>query len=83
MSGRYQAGEKGSFRFNGSSLDQLWDVFASSTIDESLRESSAEQLSVLVQGILYICISFAFDTNNRATLIIYLILILFIHYDLS
>ena len=79
MSGKYQAGEKGSFRFNGSSLDQLWDVFASSTVDESLRESSAEQLSVLVQGNL----SFAFDTNNRATLTIYLILILFIHYDLS
>lgn len=51
ISSKYQIGEKEQFGFSGSSLDQLWDVFASSSIDESLRESAAEQLSVLAQGI--------------------------------
>ena len=52
---KYQKGDMEHSGFNGSNLDQLWNVFDSAIVDESLRESAAEQLSVLVQGI-FICI---------------------------
>ena len=77
ISTKYQIGEKEQFGFSGSSLDQLWDVFASSTVDDSLRESAAEQLSVLVQGIyistsilfvyfLHFCFENAFCNDTQA-----------------
>ena len=50
MSSRHQSGLIEHKGVSDSQLHQLWDVFTSSSVDESLRKSAAEQLSILLQG---------------------------------
>ena len=50
LSSKYQQAGTISTGFAGSKLENLWDVFVSESVEESLRESAAEQLAILAQG---------------------------------
>eukprot|EP00795_Rhopilema_esculentum_P002944 gene2944-1191_t len=49
LSSKYQQAGTIPTGFAGSKLEHLWDVFVSESLEESLRESAAEQLAILAQ----------------------------------
>ncbi len=51
MSAKHIQETVGHANFSAAQINQLWDVFVSSSVDQSLKESAAEQLSILLRGL--------------------------------
>ena len=54
ISVKYHKGAVSHSGFVGSNLENLWEIFISQSVESSLRESAAEQLALLLQGLLAI-----------------------------
>ena len=54
ISAKYHKAAMSHSGFIGSNLENVWGIFISQSVEPSLKESAAEQLAVLLQGLLVI-----------------------------